>query len=40
VPAKIRGFGHIKRRNAESAKACEAELLMLWRSKEAAATAA
>jgi indolepyruvate ferredoxin oxidoreductase len=40
VPAKIRGFGHIKQRNAESAKACEAELLTLWRSKDAPATAA
>ncbi len=40
VPAKIRGFGHIKQRNAESAKACEAELLAMWRSKEAPATAA
>ena len=26
LPAKIRGFGHIKARNVESAKACEAEL--------------
>ncbi len=40
VPAKIRGFGHIKQHNVESAKACEAELLALWRSKEAPATAA
>jgi indolepyruvate ferredoxin oxidoreductase len=40
VPAKIRGFGHIKARNAESAKACETELLTLFRNKEPAATAA
>ena len=40
VPAKIRGFGHVKARNAESAKACEAELLALLRSKETAASAA
>ena len=40
VPAKIRGFGHIKLRNAEAAKACEAELLALLRNKDAAATAA
>ncbi len=40
VPAKIRGFGHVKARNVESAKACEAELLALLRSKETAASAA
>ena len=26
LPAKMRGFGHVKARNVESAKACEAEL--------------
>jgi indolepyruvate ferredoxin oxidoreductase len=40
VPAKIRGYGHIKARNAESAKACEAELLSLLRKKIAPASAA
>jgi indolepyruvate ferredoxin oxidoreductase len=40
LPAKIRGYGHIKARNAETAKACEAELLALWRSKVAPASAA
>jgi len=40
LPAKMRGFGHIKARNVESAKACEAELLALWRSKGIAASAA
>jgi indolepyruvate ferredoxin oxidoreductase len=40
LPAKMRGFGHIKTRNVESAKACEAELLALWRSKETPASAA
>ena len=40
LPAKIRGFGHIKARNVESAKACEAELLVLLRSKNAQASAA
>jgi indolepyruvate ferredoxin oxidoreductase len=40
VPAKIRGYGHIKARNAASAKACEAELLALLRRKDAPATAA
>jgi indolepyruvate ferredoxin oxidoreductase len=39
VPAKIRGFGHIKKRNAESAKACEAELLKLLRRKDMPAIA-
>jgi indolepyruvate ferredoxin oxidoreductase len=39
LPAKIRGFGHVKRRNATSAKACEAELLALLRRKETRATA-
>jgi indolepyruvate ferredoxin oxidoreductase len=40
LPAKMRGFGHIKARNVESAKACEAELLVLLRSKDARASAA
>jgi indolepyruvate ferredoxin oxidoreductase len=40
VPAKIRGFGHVKARNLESAKAGEAELLALLRSKDLPASAA
>jgi indolepyruvate ferredoxin oxidoreductase len=40
LPAKIRGYGHVKVRNVEIAKACEAELMALWRSKDTAATAA
>jgi indolepyruvate ferredoxin oxidoreductase len=40
LPAKIRGFGHVKARNVETAKACEAELLALLRSKDTAASAA
>jgi indolepyruvate ferredoxin oxidoreductase len=40
LPAKMRGFGHVKARNVENAKACEAELLALLRSKEAPASAA
>jgi len=40
LPAKIRGFGHVKASNVEAAKACEAELLALWRRKETPATAA
>jgi indolepyruvate ferredoxin oxidoreductase len=40
LPAKMRGFGHIKARNVESAKACEAELLVLLRSKVAQSSAA
>jgi indolepyruvate ferredoxin oxidoreductase len=40
VPAKMRGFGHVKARNVETAKACEAELLTLLRSKEVPASAA
>jgi indolepyruvate ferredoxin oxidoreductase len=40
VPAKMRGFGHIKARNVETAKACEAELLNLLRSKSATVSAA
>jgi indolepyruvate ferredoxin oxidoreductase len=39
LPATIRGFGHIKRRNAASAKTCEAELLRLLRHNETRATA-
>jgi indolepyruvate ferredoxin oxidoreductase len=40
LPAKMRGFGHIKARNVESTKACEAELLALLRGKDAQASAA
>ncbi len=40
VPGKIRGYGPVKARNIESAKACEAELLSLLRNKAAAASAA
>jgi indolepyruvate ferredoxin oxidoreductase len=40
LPAKMRGFGHIKARNVESAKACEAELLVLLRGKHPQASAA
>jgi indolepyruvate ferredoxin oxidoreductase len=40
LPAKVRGFGHVKAKNAETAKACEAELLALWRRKDAPASAA
>ena len=40
LPAKIRGFGHIKARNVESAKACEAELVALLRGKDTQASAA
>ncbi len=39
-PAKIRGFGHIKARNVETAKACEAELFALLRSRQEPASAA
>jgi indolepyruvate ferredoxin oxidoreductase len=40
VPARIRGFGHIKARNVENAKSCEAELLALLRNEKAPASAA
>jgi len=40
LPAKMRGFGHIKSRNVESAKACEAELLVLLRNKDSQVSAA
>jgi indolepyruvate ferredoxin oxidoreductase len=40
LPAKMRGFGHIKARNVESAKACEAELLALLRNKDSQLSAA
>jgi hypothetical protein len=36
----MRGFGHIKARNVESAKACEAELLALLRNKDSQLSAA
>jgi len=40
LPAKMRGFGHIKARNVDGAKACEAELLALWRGRDTQASAA
>jgi indolepyruvate ferredoxin oxidoreductase len=40
LPAKMRGFGHIKARNVESAKACETELLALLSGKDTQASAA
>ena len=40
LPEQIRGFGHIKQRNTEIAKAREAELLGIWRNKDTAASAA
>src|SRR5207245_1674311 len=40
LPEQIRGFGHIKMRNAEEAKAREADLLALWRGGDAPASAA
>ena len=40
LPAKMRGFGHIKARNVESAKACEAELLALLRGRDSQVSAA
>ena len=32
IPATIRGYGHVKRRNLDAAKAREAELLAAWRA--------
>ena len=40
LPGRIRGFGHVKAKNVEAAKACEAELLAHLRRKEAPAAAA
>jgi len=40
LPAQIRGFGHVKAKNVEAAKACETELLAVWRTKDAPAAAA
>ena len=40
LPLEIRGFGHIKARNVEKAKAREAELLARFREGGRAATAA
>jgi indolepyruvate ferredoxin oxidoreductase len=40
LPAKMRGFGHVKARNVASAKACEAELLVLLRRKDSQPSAA
>jgi indolepyruvate ferredoxin oxidoreductase len=40
LPDKIRGFGHIKQRNVETARACEIELLGLLRSNDVSASAA
>jgi indolepyruvate ferredoxin oxidoreductase len=40
LPEQIRGFGHVKQRNVENAKAREAQLLGMLRSSGAAASAA
>ena len=40
LPEQIRGFGHIKTRNVEKAKAREADLLGMWRNKDTRASAA
>jgi indolepyruvate ferredoxin oxidoreductase len=40
LPQQIRGFGHVKLRNLEKAKAREAELLALWRKPGGTAVAA
>jgi len=40
VPDQIRGFGHIKMRNLEKAKAREAELLANFRNPSRSAIAA
>jgi indolepyruvate ferredoxin oxidoreductase len=40
LPAQIRGFGHIKMRNIEKAKAREADLVTLWRGMPDTASAA
>ena len=40
LPQQMRGFGHIKTRNVEKAKAREADLLALWRGTDAAVSAA
>jgi indolepyruvate ferredoxin oxidoreductase len=40
LPGEMRGFGHVKRRNVERAKAREAELLAMLRRKVVAASAA
>ena len=40
LPARIRGFGHVKLRNAKRVKTREAELLGFPRSKVATASAA
>jgi indolepyruvate ferredoxin oxidoreductase len=40
IPEDIRGFGHVKDRNFEAAKAKQAELLAAWRSPEKVRSAA
>jgi len=40
IPEDIRGFGHVKERNTEKAKAKQSELLALFRSPQAAKAAA
>jgi indolepyruvate ferredoxin oxidoreductase len=40
IPEDIRGFGHVKERNLEKAKAKQSELLALFRSPQAAKAAA
>ncbi|MDH3738161.1 MAG: indolepyruvate ferredoxin oxidoreductase family protein, partial [Alphaproteobacteria bacterium] len=40
VPERIRGYGYIKERNLEEAKACEADLMAMWLGEEITAEAA
>ena len=40
IPDRIRGFGHVKRRNLSDAKKSEAELLAAFRASRPAAKAA
>ncbi|MCH9053662.1 MAG: hypothetical protein IIA72_21830, partial [Proteobacteria bacterium] len=40
LPEKIRGFGHVKRKNADLAKVREAALMAAYRAGQPAAAAA
>jgi indolepyruvate ferredoxin oxidoreductase len=40
LPLKIRGFGHVKAKNLEAAKACEAQLLTAYREAKPQSSAA
>ena len=40
IPEQIRGYGYVKQQHLEAAKACETDLLQVWRAGSGTAAAA